>query len=304
MRLITRGDFDGLVCAVLLKHVETISSIVLMHPRDAQDQRIACTDDDIVANLPFIRGCGMWFDHHASQQASRAEFSRASSLKGAFALLPSCAEVIRDYYMAQRKSDFSRFNAMIEAAAHLDSGNLLIDDILFPRGWILLGLTLDPRSNLGSGFEDYFRLLTDLVPDTCVEKVLEHPEVVLRADRLLSEQLAFRELVLKHASQQKNVILTDFRGVPYKPAGNRFLVYALFPDSNVEVRVFDGRNGRVVIAVGRSITNRTCTANIGQYLTQFGGGGHTGAGAVQVAAEAADKIVAEIVAWLQTQPLK
>src|SRR5262245_43848498 len=136
MRLITRGDFDGLVCAVLLKHVEKISTIQLVHPRDAQDQTIASGPKDIVATVPYIRGCGMWFDHHVSQKASLPDHvSFSEKPRGAFELAPSCAEVIRNFYIHNSGADFSAFKDLIAAAGKLDSANLLVDDILWPRHW-------------------------------------------------------------------------------------------------------------------------------------------------------------------------
>jgi hypothetical protein len=300
MRLITRGDFDGLVCAVLLKQVEKISSILLVHPREAQDQRIAAGPKDIVANLPYIRGCGMWFDHHVSQKEEMSEQTAVGeNVRGAFELAPSCAEVIRSYYEKSKGVIFPAYSELIDAAGRLDSANLLMDDILWPRHWILLGMTLDPRSGLGAGFEEYFHWLLEYIEIAPLRDILQHARVVERTDRLMSEQLEFSDLLKKHARQDGNVIVTDFRGVKFKPAGNRFLVYALFPDANVEVRIFDGRNGTVVVSVGRSITNRTCFANIGQGLKHYGGGGHTGAGAAQFSAAEADAKIAEIVDWLK-----
>jgi len=300
MRLITRGDFDGLVCAVLLQQVEKVSSILLVHPREAQDQSVTAGANDIVANLPYIRGCGLWFDHHVSQKTSLpSQISFDCGVQGAFDLAPSCADVIRNYYVKKSGADFSSLKEMIEAAGRLDSANLLMDDILWPRHWILLGMTLDPRSGLGGGFEDYFRWLVEYVQTASLKDVLQHARVVERTDRLMCEQLEFSDLLKKHARQEGDIVVTDFRGVKYKPAGNRFLVYALFPEANAEVRIFDGRNGSVVVSVGRSITNRTCLANIGQGLRHYGGGGHAGAGAAQFTAASADAKIAEIISWLK-----
>lgn len=296
MRIVSRGDFDSLVCSVLLSEVHPIGEIRFVHPKDAQDQKATADRDDIVVNIPYITGCGLWFDHHVSEEGKLPDLPR---FEGRFAMAPSCARVVYDHYKGKHAAELDRFRDMLEAADRLDSAQLTLEDITRPSGWILLGLTIDPRSGLGPDFEKYFRWLIEYVKELPIGKVLEHPEVRRRANRVLEEQAAFLALLKRTSRQDGNVIVTDFRGLKEKPVGNRFLVYTLFPAANVELRVFDGRAGNVIAAVGHSIFNRTCPVNVGEFLKGYGGGGHRGAGTAQFAKEAADARIAEILGKLK-----
>jgi hypothetical protein len=294
MNLITRGDFDGLASTVLLTEVEQIKDIRMVHPKDAQDGKVPATADDIVVNLPYIKDCGLWFDHHVSEEEKT---DAMGAFKGRFEVAPSCARVIYNHY--PDKAKFDRFKEMLEACDRLDSAQLTRDEVQSPTGWILLGLTLDPRSGLGPDFQKYFRWLAEYIKEVSLEKVLKHPEVEKRTRRVLSEQQEFYTLLQKHSRQDKNVIITDFRGLKDKPVGNRFLVFTLFPLANVEVRLFGGHNNTVVAAVGASIFNRTCGVNIGKLLSTYGGGGHKGAGTAQLSAETSEAQIAEIITKLR-----
>ena len=296
MRIINRGDFDGLACTVLLTEVEQIGEIKMVHPKDVQDGKITAGAEDIVVNLPYIPGCGLWFDHHVSE-----EESLPGDFKGRFEVAPSCARVIYNYYASTHADKFARFQALLEAADRLDSAQLSLEDVEKPSGWILLGLTLDPRSGLGPDFQKYFRWLAEYIKEVPLEKVMRHPEVLKRTERVLSEQTQFKELLGTHATLDENVIITDFRGIKDKPVGNRFLVYTLHRGANVEVRLFNGHQGAVVIAVGHSIFNRTNKVNVGKMLSEYGGGGHHGAGTAQLRAETAAAQIQEIVGKLKTK---
>jgi len=296
MRIVTRGDFDGLASSVLLTEVEQIREFRFVHPKDAQDGGVLVEPDDIVVNLPYIPGCGLWFDHHTSEQSRLRDMT---GIPGRFEMAPSCARVIYNHYAPQHREKLDRFAGLLEAADRLDSANLTKEDVLTPCGWILLGLTIDPRSGLGPDFQKYFRWLAEYIKEVPMEKVLQHPEVKKRTDRLLREQEDFRALISKHSRLEAPVVITDFRGFKDKPAGNRFLVYAMFPEAKVEVRLFDGLKGTVVAALGHSIFNRTCRVNVGAFLTRFGGGGHVGAGTAQLKAPYAEQSIKEIVEYLK-----
>ncbi|MBI4286587.1 MAG: exopolyphosphatase [Chloroflexi bacterium] len=293
MRVLTRGDMDGLTSIVLLSLVENITEITFTHPKDMQDGKVPVTQNDIVINLPYVKGCGIWFDHHISE-AKRA--SDLGAFKGKFAVAPSTARVIYDYY---KHPEFERFKDLLEATDRLDSGRLTLEDVTNPSGWILLGLTLDPRSGLAMGFRDYFRWLATHIREMPLEKLLASPEVSQRSQRVRQEQEELKKVLLAHSHQEGNVIITDLRGVTTVPAGNRFLIYTLYPDANVEVRLFPGILNNTVVAVGHSIFNRTCKTNVGQLLAEYGGGGHPGAGTCQIPDEEADVKIAEIVARLR-----
>ena len=292
MRIVTRGDFDGLASTVLLTTVEDVREISFVHPKDAQDGKVAGCAEDIVVNLPYIKGCGLWFDHHISEEE---KLSKLGSVKGRFEMAPSCARVIYNHYAREHAAKLAPFKELLEATDRLDSAQLTKDDVLNPSGWILLGLTLDPRSGLGPEFQKYFRWLAEYLKEVPVAKVLQHPEVAPRTKRVLTEHAEFKKLLQQHARCEGQVIITDLRGLKNKPVGNRFLIYTLFPNANVEVRLFDGHQGAVVVAVGHSIFNRTCKVNVGQMLAQFGGGGHTGAGTAQLDPAGADKKIEKII---------
>ncbi len=293
MRVFTRGDMDGITSVVLLSLVEDVTEIVFAHPKDMQAGKIPVTEDDIITNLPYVKGCGMWFDHHISEGEKKEDIGE---FRGRFAVAPSTARVIYDYY---KHPEFERFKDLLEATDRVDSANLTPEDVANPSGWVLLGLTLDPRSGLGAGFREYFRWLVEYVKEVPVEKVLQHPEVDKRCQRLLQEQEEFKKLLEEHCRQEGNVIITDLRGVKQMPAGNRFLVYAMYPEANVEVRIFPGLLSNTVVAGGHSIFNRTCKVNLGKLMAEYGGGGHEGAATCQLSDEDADDKIAEIVERLK-----
>lgn len=291
MRLISRGDMDGLTSAVLLTVVEKVTDVGFAHPKDMQDGKIAVTKDDIIVNLPYVKGCGLWFDHHVSEGQ---KLTKIGKFKGAFEVAPSCARVIYNHY---KSPEFDRFKEMLEATDFLDSAQLLPEDVTNPSGWILLGYTLDPRSGFGPEFRKYFRWLIEFVKEVPLEKVLKHPEVEKRCKRVLKEQEGFTTLLKKHCKMDGEVVVTDFRGIKMSdaPVGNRFLVFTLFPKSNVEVRIFRGLGDITVVAAGHSIFNRTCNINIGEYFATFGGGGHKGAGTCQLKPENVEESLKKIV---------
>jgi hypothetical protein len=295
MRILTRGDFDGLTCTVLLSEVEQIDEIRMAHPKDAQDGKVSVEPQDIVVNLPFILGCGMWFDHHSSEEHVAANFP----FKGRFEVAPSCARVIYNHYAPAHKTKFERFAALLEATDRFDSADLTMSDVTDPAGYMMLGQTLDPRSGLSADFKAYFTWLAENLKKQPIEKLLEQEEIVKRSSRVLNERDAFKALLQKCAHVESNVIVSDLRGVKDRPAGNRFLVFTLFPQTNVDVRLIDGRDGGVVIAVGHSIFNRTCRVNIGRLMQEFGGGGHKGVGTAQLRAETAKDQIKDIIERLK-----
>jgi oligoribonuclease NrnB/cAMP/cGMP phosphodiesterase (DHH superfamily) len=297
MRIITRGDMDGLASSVLLTTVENIREIAFVHPKDAQDGLINATKDDILVNLPYIKGCGMWFDHHISEEEKAQKARKVRDFKGLYKIAPSAARVVYDFYKSPK---FAPYKKMLEAIDRFDSGQLTLDDVNNPKDWILLAYTMDPRTGLGPEFQKYFRWMVEYVKELPIEKVLEHSEVKKRIERVRKEQGDFKKLLEKCCSIDGNVIITDLRIFSEIPTGNRFLVYTLFPKANVEVRIFRGKgNKKIIIACGHSIFNRTCKVNLGKMLAGYGGGGHAGAGTCQISADKADSVVKEIIAKLK-----
>ncbi len=295
MRLITRADLDGLTCAVLLSQVEKIDDVMLAHPKDVQDGKVEINAQDILANLPHDPRAGMIFDHHASQ----ADEWKEGQTKGGFAAAaPSAARVVAGHYP---NADFSAYTELLHQTDRLDSAELEPEDVTDPKGWILVGYTLDPRTGMAR-YRDYFKRVLDLVkahpndPDA----VLADSEVAERVAILRDQQWSFMEHLIETSRADGNVIISDVRGLKDAPLGNRFFIYTLFPEANVSVRIADGAGGAFnSIQVGHSIFNRTCKTSVGALMDHFGGGGHFGAGTCQPATADADKVLGEIVTILK-----
>ncbi len=295
MRILTRGDLDGLTATVLVSMLEKITEIRFAHPKDVQDGKVPCDAEDILINVPYVKGCGLWFDHHATEEHKIAGMG---PFKGRFEVAPSAARVVYNHY--NRPDLFDPFKEMLEATDRLDSAQLTPDEVSDPHGWILLGLTLDPRTGLGPEFQKYFRWLAEYAKEVPLEKILKHPEVKKRCDRVLLEQDQFRKLLQERTHLEGNVVVTDFCGIRNAPVGNRFLVYTLYPSADVEVRIFPGKENKTVnVAVGHSIFRRTCKVNAGELCAEYGGGGHPGAGTCQLEPAKAEAQIQEIVARLR-----
>ena len=287
MRLITRGDLDGLACAVLITSHETISEIVLHHPQDVSDRKVEITPEDIIANLPYHPECALWFDHHLLTSPDRRP---EGEFRGRYAQAPSAAQLVWEHYGSD-----PRFAELVEETNRLDSAQLTEDDVLRPRGYILLGYTIDSRTGLGA-FEVYFRQCVEWVKTLPVDEVLRKPMVADRVRRLREEDRNFRRALQESSRLDANVVVTDFRDQVLLPVGNRFLVYTLFPEANVSLRVHWGPDREfVVVAVAHSIFNRTCKTNVGELMSRYGGGGHHGAGSAPLDRDKVEDQISEIL---------
>jgi nanoRNase/pAp phosphatase (c-di-AMP/oligoRNAs hydrolase) len=297
MRLVTRSDFDGLVCAVLLKQVETIDEIQFVHPKDLQDGKFVATADDVLTNVPYVPGCGLWFDHHTTEmERVVGEFD----FQGACWLAPSAARVVYEYYGGRAR--FGEIDAMMTAVDKADSAQFSREEILQPTGWALLSFVMDARTGLGR-FKDYrisnYQLMYDLI-DACthmeIEEILELPDVQERVRRYFEQDVLFREMLAQHTWTEGNVVISDLRGVDPIYCGNRFMVYALYPEQNCSIWIVSGlRNQNCVFACGHSIVNRGSRVNIGTLMRQFDGGGHTAAGTCQVSHENAEATLRTLI---------
>lgn len=295
MILLTRADWDGLVCAVLLTQAEKIENIYFVHPKDMQDGIVPVPKNSIITNLPYHPNCRLWFDHHISEEEKAATLGE---FKGKYALAPSAARLVYEYYGGEAK--FPGYEELVEATDQIDSAQLTLEDVTNPGGYVLLSYTIDPRTGLRDTYQQYFLKLVNLLKTRPLEEILQDPDVKVRSERVIAEDAQFRRALLINSRQEGNVVITDFRGLGEVPPGNRFLVYALFPEANISVRLFDGRGGRTVVAaLGHSIFNRTSQTNIGELLGKYGGGGHRGAGTVQFAKEEAGPKIAEIIERLK-----
>ena len=299
MRLVTRGDLDGLTSAVIITSKESIDDILLVHPQDITDKAVEISRNDILANVPYDPRCGMWFDHHLLTDSNEKP---PEQFVGKYRVAPSAARLVYEYYRERDPNDESllRFAGLVDETDRLDAAQLTPDDVENPRDYILLGYTIDSRTGLGS-FEQYFLKLVDWLKTMPIEEVLRQPEVSERVERIRRDQTEFKRLLSRNSFQLNNVVVTDLREIERLPAGNRFLVYTLFPDANVSLRVHWGpRHNSVVAAVGHSIFNRTCNTSVGELMSRYGGGGHRGAGTCVLpldnAAEAIDEILFELQA--------
>jgi hypothetical protein len=296
MRLVTRGDLDGLTSAVIITSTEPIDEILLIHPQDITDRKVRITKDDILVNVPYDHNCAKWFDHHLQTESNEKP---PTNFDGKFDLAPSAARLVYDYYV-ERDPSVEEYEALVDETDRLDSADLTHDDVMNPQGYILLGFTIDNRSGLGFDFKTYFNVLLGYLKTMSIEKVLQQPEVVDRVRRLREEQDAFQKLLLETSHMDGNVVVTDLRGVDTVPAGNRFLIYSLFPDANVSLRIHWGpKRENVIAAVGHSIFKRTCETSVGELMSHFGGGGHRGAGTCKIPVAEADAALKEIVATLK-----
>jgi nanoRNase/pAp phosphatase (c-di-AMP/oligoRNAs hydrolase) len=297
MRLLTRSDFDGLACGALLFYLGLVNEWKFVHPKDIQDGKVEATDNDILANIPYIKGCKLWFDHHSSETE---RLGAKTYFEGVSRKAPSCARVVYEYYGGDEK--LGRFAEMIRYVDKVDSGDLNAGEVIKPQGWVLLGFIMDPRTGLGrfrnftiSNY-DLMKLLAAECASKTIEEILALPDVKEREDVYLEQDKLFREMLGRVVKVEDNVIVADLRGVDPLYAGNRFLIYTLYPEQNISVWVVDGRNkANCVITVGYSIINRSAAVDVGSMVLKYGGGGHHQVGTCQVPYEDADRIIKEIV---------
>lgn len=298
MRLLTRSDFDGLACGALLKELGIIDSWTFVHPKDIQDGLVEVSDNDVLANIPYVEGCKLWFDHHTSESE---RLDSKLKFEGESRIAPSAARVIYDYYGGKEK--LPHFEEMVKYVDKVDYGNLTIDEIQNPTGWILLGFIMDPRTGLGR-FREFsisnYQLM-ELLIDECrtknIDQILALPDVKERVELYFKQDKLFKEMLLQHTRTEKNVIITDLRNVETIYTGNRFLIYSLFPEQNISIWLVDGRNKQnCPIAVGHSILNRTSKTDVGSLLLKYGGGGHPQVGTCQVDNDSAYTVINELIA--------
>lgn len=300
MNLITRSDFDGLTCAVLLREVEIIEKITFAHPRDIQDRTTEVTPSDILTNLPYHPNCGMWFDHHSSE-VNTTEVSE--DFEGRYEVAPSAARVIANHYQSHR---FHKYEFLLDQVDKIDSADLTVEDVIDPTGYVLLSYILDPRTGLGR-YHDYgisnkdlMHRMIELIPNYTAKEILGMLDMRQRIKRYFEQEHEFESMLRAKSRVDANVVITDTRGMKKVPTGNRFLIYTLFPQTNVSVRVIDGREGKnVAITLGHNIFNRSCNTDVGELCSRHGGGGHRGAGTAQVEADFAEDTLDAIIEALK-----
>jgi nanoRNase/pAp phosphatase (c-di-AMP/oligoRNAs hydrolase) len=303
-RLVTRSDFDGLVCAVLLRHLDMIDEIKFVHPKDVQDGEVDVTSNDILTNLPYAPGAHMVFDHHHSETL-RNEGNLSNHVIDADA--PSAARVIYEHFGGRAR--FPKVSDdLMRAVDQADSADYELDDILHPEGWTLLNFLMDSRTGLGR-FREFrisnYQLMMQLI-DACIEhqdvgEILALPDVAERADLFRAQNDLFVEQLKRISHLEGDVVVVDLRDEDVIHAGNRFMIYALFPEARVSVHVIWGRQKlNTVFACGKSILDRTSPVDVGEVMLRYGGGGHLAAGTCQVPHEESERVQREVVEALRT----
>ncbi len=297
-RLVTRSDFDGLVCAVLLKQLDIIDEIKFVHPKDMQDGVIDIGPNDITTNLPYVEGVHLAFDHHLSETLRVGKKDNHVIDPNA----PSAARVVYDYYGGAVRFP-AAWDKMMVAVDQGDSADYTLDDIVSPTGWTLLNYIMDARTGLGR-FRDFrisnYQLMMNLI-DYCrnhtIEDILELPDVKERTELYFEHEEKFKEQIKRCSTVRGNCVVLDLRSEDTIFAGNRFMIYALFPQCNISIHVMWGlKKQNTVFAIGKSILDRGSRTNVGALCLGYGGGGHEKAGTCQVENALAERILDEIVA--------
>ena len=297
-RLVTRSDFDGLVCAVLLKELDLIDDVLFVHPKDVQDGRVEIGPRDVTTNLPYAASAHLAFDHHP------AESLRDTSRLGNHVVdpkAPSTARVLWNHYGGA--TTFRAIDpALLDAVDRATSARHALDEVLRPDGWTLLGFVTDPRTGLGR-FRRFtvsnYTLMMSLI-DACrrlpVESILALPDVAERVDLYHRHAPFAVDQLLAASSVQGNAVVVDLREQDQIWATNRFTVYALFPQCNLSIhRMWGLKRQNTVFAVGRSIFERTCATDVGALCLRYGGGGHAAAGTCQIEHSMADRVLQELI---------
>ncbi len=287
MRIVTRPDFDGVVCAVLLYETENVTEPVnWVEPDEIQKGSIDIQHGDIIANLPYHENCALWFDHHYTNLINKP-------FKGSFKIAPSAAGVVFEYYRNELQSDYSE---LIKETDKIDSANLSRDEVLCPENYpyVLLSMTLSGHNRAE---EPYWNRVVDLLGRFEINRIHDDPEVKERSKAVVERNKKYKEYVKEYTELRQHVSITDFRPLTEPPTGNRFLVYLMYPESvvNMKIRYDSEDREKIIVNLGHSIFNPNCNVNVGQLLSRFGGGGHRGAGSCSFDSGEADNIIPVII---------
>ena len=296
-RLVTRSDFDGLVCAVLLNKLDVIDDIKFVHPKDMQDGKVDITSHDITTNLPYVKGAHLVFDHHLSETLRNEKSDNHIINPDA----PSAARVVYDYYGGSEKFPAS-WDEMMAAVDKGDSAQFSEEEILNPEGWDLMNFLMDARTGLGR-FHDFkvsnYQLMMDLI-DYCkdhdINKILQLADVNERVCLFKDHEAKAKDQIKRCSTVHGNLVVLDLRQEETIYAVNRFMIYALFPQANISIHVMWGlKQQNTVFAIGKSIINRSSQTNIGKLCLSYGGGGHMNAGTCQIDNDQASQTLEAIV---------
>ena len=302
-RLVTRSDFDGLACAMMLRELNLVDEIKFVHPKDVQDGKVELTANDITTNLPYDPRVGIAFDHHESE----VDRLKAQETGGKLIIDPharSAARVVYDYYGG--KEAFPNVSdELMTAVDKGDSADFTVDEILHPTGWVLLHYLMDPRTGLGrfrqfriSNYDLMMQLISFCMEHN-IDEILALPDVKERVDLYFEQSEMFVEQLKRIAVLHDKVIVLDLRNEEIIHAGNRFMIYALYPEAQISVHVAWGfRKQNTAVMIGKSIVNKASTVDIGELCLKYGGGGHHNAGTCQLENDVVDSQLPDIIAAL------
>lgn len=298
-RLVTRSDFDGLVCAVLFKELNMIDDILFVHPKDMQDGKIDITSRDITTNLPYVEGCHLSFDHHASELKRRGNLDYSNHIIDENA--PSAARVVYDYYGGKERFD-KISDDMMDAVDKSDSAQFSKEEILNPDDWVLLNFLMDSRTGLGR-FREFrisnYQLMMQLIDycrDHTIEQILQLPDVKERVELFFDHKDKFEDQLRRCSTIHNNLVVLDLRDEDPIFAGNRFMIYALFPQTNISIHVLWGlKKQNTVFAIGGSIINRSHQTHIGELCLEHNGGGHKNAGTCQIENDQHEVVLKQLI---------
>lgn len=296
-RLVTRSDMDGLVCAVILKQLELIDDIKFVHPKDMQDGTIVITKNDIITNLPYVPQAHLVFDHHESETVRNEKADNHIIIGDA----PSAARVVYDYYVKDNDLSMIREDMMV-AVDKADAAQFSKEDILNPKGWDLLSFLMDSRTGLGR-FRDFrisnYDLMMDLI-DYChdhgIDEIMQLPDVKERVDLFNKYASEFKDQLDRCSTVHDNLIVLDLRDEEIIYPGNRFMIYAMFPEINISIHVLWGfLKQNTVFATGKSIIDRSSKTNVGELMLKYNGGGHSAAGTCQIDNDKCEDVLKELI---------
>jgi len=296
-RLVTRSDFDGLVCAALLKERGMIDDILFVHPKDMQDGKVDITDRDITTNLPYVKGVFQAFDHHYSETLRNEKYDNHIIDPTA----PSAARVVFDYFGG--RDEFPHISQeLMEAVDKGDSADFNKDEILNPKGWDLLNFLMDARTGLGR-FRTFnisnYQLMMTLI-DRCreipIDKILLLPDVKERVDLYMEHAEKAVAQIEACSEVHGNLVVLNLQDQETIWAANRFIIYAVFPQCNISIhRMWGLKQQNTVFAIGKSILDRSSKTNVGELCLSHGGGGHEAAGTCQVSNGMADIVLKALI---------
>ncbi len=299
-RLVTRSDFDGLACAMMFKEMGMIDEIKFVHPKDVQDGKVELSKHDITTNLPYDPRVAIAFDHHESEM----DRLKAVETHGTLIIDPkakSAARVVYDYYGGKER--FKRISEdLMTAVDKGDSADFTIDEILDPKGWVLLHYLMDARTGLGR-FHDFrisnyalMMMLIDYCLDHSIDEILALPDVKERTDLYFEQAALFKEQLQRIAKVYGKVVVLDLRSEDVIYAGNRFMIYALYPETEISIHVAWGfQKQNTAVMIGKSIVNKASQADIGDLCLKYGGGGHRNAGTCQLPNDQVDALLPDII---------